>query len=133
MTAPDRGSSQAAQVTDTTLERVRALCLAFPETDERLSHGAPTFFVRGKRTFVMYMDDHHGDGRLALWCNAPPGAQQSLVREDGERYFVPPYVGVRGWIGVRLDRDLDWDTIADVIEDAYRVTAPPRLLERLDG
>jgi len=115
------------------LERVRALCLALPETDERPSHGAPTFFVRGKKSFVMYMDDHHGDGRLALWCNAPPGAQESLVRDDGVRFFVPPYVGYRGWVGVRLDRDPNWDRVADVIEDAYRMTAPKRLVERLHG
>jgi hypothetical protein len=115
------------------LERVRALCLALPETDERPSHGAPTFFIRGKKSFVTYLDDHHSDGRLALWCNAPPGAQESLMQRDGVRFFVPPYVGYRGWVGVRLDRDPDWDEVADIIEDAYRMTAPKRLVERLHG
>src|SRR3954470_20895339 len=94
------------------LQRVRELCLALPEATERLSHGAPTWFVRDKKTFVMYHDDHHGDGRLALWCAAPPGAQAELVEEDPERFFVPAYVGHRGWLGVRLDRDLRWDEIA---------------------
>lgn len=115
----------------TALEQVRELCLGFPETDERLSHGAPTFFVRGKRAFVMYMDDHHGDGRLALWCNAPPGAQEGLVHADRRRFFVPAYVGTRGWIGVRLDVAVDWDEIAGLIEDAYRMAAPKGLANRL--
>jgi hypothetical protein len=115
------------------LERVRELCLRLPETEERLSHGEPTWFVRGKKVFVMFADDHHGDGRLAIWCNAAPGAQQALLQANAERYFAPPYVGPRGWVGVRLDRDPDWDEIADLIEDAYRVTAPKRLVALLGG
>jgi hypothetical protein len=115
------------------LERVRRLAVALPEVTERPSHGAPTFFVRGQKTFVMFHDDHHGDGRLALWCAAGPGEQTALVAEDPERYFVPAYVGHRGWIGVRLDRGLDWDDVARVIEDAYRAVAPKRLVELLDG
>src|SRR5947209_9010071 len=84
------------------LERLRALCLALPETTERLSHGEPTWFVRDKKTFVMYADNHH-DNVLAFWCAAPPGAQELLVSGDPERYFRPPYVGHRGWLGVRLE------------------------------
>lgn len=85
-------------MTGAPLGRVRGLCLALPETSERPSHGAPTFFIRGKRSFVMYLDDHHGDGRLALWCAAPVGAQDELVESAPERYFVPPYVGTAaGW------------------------------------
>jgi hypothetical protein len=110
------------------LERVRALCLSLPGVTERLSHGAPTWFV-GKRTFVTFHDDHHGDGRLALWCAAPEGAQAGLVGGAPEHYFVPAYVGHRGWIGVRLDRDLEWDAIAGAIEEAYIAIAPPRLIE----
>jgi len=79
----------------------------------------------------MLLDNHHGDGRLALWCNAPPGVQQTLVRDDGCRFFVPPYVGTRGWVGVRLEVDVDWEQVADLIEDAYWMSAPKRLLERL--
>lgn len=118
-------------MSDAPLDRVRALCLDLPETEERLSHGSPAFFVRGKRAFVMYLNNHHGDGRLALWCDAPPGVQRELVRDDPVRFFVPPYVGGRGWLGVRLDRGVDWDQIADLIEHAYRMAAPKRLVDRL--
>ena len=111
------------------LARLREICLAFPETSERLSHGAPTFFVRAKRAFVMVLTDHHGDGRFALWCAAPDGIQRMLTESDPERYFVPPYVGNRGWLGVRLDRGLDWDEIAGIAEDAYVEVAPPKLVE----
>ena len=112
-----------------TLARIRRICLALPETSERLSHGAPTFFVRGKRAFVMVLTNHHGDGRFAIWCAAPAGLQRSLVEADPERFFVPPYVGHRGWLGVRLDRALDWDELAGICEDAYAQVAPPSLLD----
>jgi len=112
------------------LARVREVCLGLPEVTERLSHGAPTWFVRDKKTFVTYMDDHHGDGRLALWCAAPPGMQEALVAGDPESYFRPPYVGHRGWIGVRLDRDLTMDAVAGAIEEAYICIAPKTLVER---
>ena len=112
-----------------TLGRLRKICLALPETTERLSHGAPTFFVRGKRAFLMVLTNHHGDGRFALWCAAPEGMQAMLVEADPERFFVPPYVGHRGWLGVRLDRGLHWEELAGIAEDAYAVVAPPRLVE----
>jgi hypothetical protein len=112
-----------------TLERIRAICLALPETSERLSHGAPTFFVRGKHAFLMVLTDHHGDGRFAIWCAAPDGLQTMLVGADPERFFVPPYVGHRGWLGVRLDRGLDWDELAGIVEDAFAEVAPPKLVE----
>jgi hypothetical protein len=111
------------------LAKIRAICLALPETSERLSHGAPTFFVRGKRAFVMVMTDHHGDGRFALWCAAPDGMQKMLIEADPERFFVPPYVGHRGWLGVRLDRGLDGNELAGIAEDAYAEVAPARLVE----
>jgi hypothetical protein len=111
-----------------TLDRIRSICLALPETSERPSHGAPTFFVRGKRAFVMVLTNHHGDGRFAIWCAAPAGMQRSLVEADPERFFVPPYVGHRGWLGVRLDRGLDWDELAGICEDAYAQVAPRTLL-----
>jgi hypothetical protein len=116
-------------VTAGALERVREACLALPETSERPSHGAPTFFIRGSRAFVMFMDDHHRDGRLALWCAAPEGMQEALVEDEPEHYFVPPYVGHRGWVGVRLDRSLPWDEIAGAIEDAWLEVAPKRLAD----
>jgi hypothetical protein len=111
------------------LTKIREICLALPETSERASHGAPTFFVREKRAFVMVLTDHHGDGRFALWCAAPEGMQRLLTEADAERYFVPPYVGHRGWLGVRLDRDLGWDEIRGILEDAYIDVAPAKLVE----
>jgi hypothetical protein len=115
-------------VPTTPLERVRAHCLSLPEAVERPSHGAPTFFVSGKRAFVSYMRNHHDDGRIALWCAAPEGMQTALVGADPERFFVPPYVGHRGWIGVRLYRGLEWERIAGAIEEAYITVAPSRLI-----
>ena len=114
------------------LERVRQICLDLPEATERLSHGSPTFFVRDKKTFVMFLNDHHGDGRLALWVAAPPGVQEELVELEPERFFRPPYVGHRGWLGVRLDRGLDWDEVTGIVEDAYRTVAPKTLVAQLD-
>jgi hypothetical protein len=118
---------------DRTLKAIRKLCMAFPETTERLSHGAPTFFAGGKKTFVMFMDDHHGDGRLAIWCAAPPGVQAALVDEEPGRFFVPPYVGTRGWLGVRLDREVDWDEVAGIVEDGFREVATQRLVAEHDA
>jgi hypothetical protein len=115
------------------LTRLRKLALALPETSERLSHGAPTFFVREKRSFVMVLTDHHGDGRFAIWCAAPQGLQAMLAEADPERFFVPPYVGHRGWLGMRLDRALDWDELAGIVEDAYAEVAPPKLVEAARG
>jgi hypothetical protein len=114
---------------ETVLAKLRGICLGLPETSERLSHGAPTFFVREKRAFVMAMTDHHGDGRFALWCAAPDGMQKMLVEADPERFFVPPYVGHRGWLGVRLDRGLHWDEVTGIAEDAYAEVAPAKLVE----
>jgi hypothetical protein len=116
-----------------TLGRIRELCLALPETSERPSHGAPTFFVREKRSFLMVLDDHHGDGRFAIWCAAPEGVQGMLVAGDGERFFVPPYVGHRGWLGMRLDRPFDDDELAGIVEDAYAEVAPARLVAAARG
>jgi hypothetical protein len=115
------------------LTQIRRICMAFPGTEERLSHGAPTFFAGGKKTFVMFMDVHHGDGRLAIWCAAPAGVQASLVDEEPERFFVPPYVGTRGWLGVRLDRDVDWGEVAGVVEDGFRLVAPKQVLAEYDS
>ncbi len=117
---------------ETALVRVRELCLALPETSERPSHGAPTFFIREKRSFVTFHDDHHGDGRLAIWCAAPPGAQAMLVGAAPDTYFVPAYVGHLGWLGMRLDRDAPWDEVAGVIEDAWLTRAPKRLVAALE-
>lgn len=110
------------------LDRVRASCLRFPQTEERLSHGEPTWFAGGKKVFVMYADRHHDD-REGFWAAAPEGAQGQLVRDDPRRYFVPPYVGHRGWVGVYVDvPQPDWDRIEDIVEDAFRVVAIKRLV-----
>ena len=114
------------------LAALRRLCLTLPETTERLSHGEPTWFVRGKQTFAMFANHHHDD-RLAFWCAAPDGAQEVLVATHPDRFFVPPYVGHRGWLGVWLDVPVDWDEIADLVVDAYRRVAPRRLLAALDA
>jgi hypothetical protein len=116
------------------LDKVREICLSLPEVTERLSHGAPTFFVRDKSTFVnAWVEGHHSDTFPHLWCAAPPGAQEALVGAEPGRFFRPPYVGHRGWIGVRLDVDVDWDEIAAICEDAYRTVAPAKLVARLDA
>ena len=118
---------------DKALSAVRKIALALPETNERLSHGAPTFFIRDRKTFVMFTDNHHDDGRLALWTAAPAGAQATLIDTEPERFFRPPYVGHRGWIGVRLDVDVDWEEIGHIVEDAYRCVAPKKLIAELDS
>jgi hypothetical protein len=118
------------------LPLLRARCLALPEVTERVSHGEPTWFAgRGTRgrSFVTYADHHHDD-RLGFWCAAPPGAQEALVAADPERFFRPPYVGGRGWLGVRLDVAVDWAEIGEIVTDAYRAVAPARLAALLgDG
>jgi hypothetical protein len=115
-----------------TLERLREICLALPETSERLSHGAPSFFVRDKRCFVMLLDNHHGDGIFGIWCAAPPGNQELLVAADPGRFFRPPYVGHRGWLGVRFNDGVDWDELEGIVEDAFATVAPKKLLQSGD-
>jgi hypothetical protein len=107
------------------LGRLRAICLALPEAVEKGGVADHTFRVRDK-IFAMFLDNHHGDGRVARWCKAPAGAQELLVGADPARFFVPPYVGHHGWIGVRLEGDVDWDEVADLVADAYRMTATKR-------
>jgi hypothetical protein len=114
----NRRSSRAA------LARIRKISLALPEATERVSNGAPSFFVRDKKMFVTFMDNHHNDGRLAIWFAAPNGMQQDLIASDPERFFRPPYVGHRGWIGVRLDVRPDWQQITALVVEAHRLVAP---------
>ena len=116
------------------LSGVREACLRLPEVTERLSHGAPSFFVRGKKTFVMVMvEGHHHNAFPHLWCAAPAGAQEELIAADPGRFFRPPYVGHRGWLGVRLDGAVDWAEIGELCEDAYRAVAPRSLINELDS
>jgi hypothetical protein len=115
------------------LARARAVCLGFPEATEKEAWQTPTFRVRTKM-YAMFVDDHHGDGMVALWCKAPHGFQEAMVENDPERFFVPPYVGPSGWVGVRLDvPSVDWEEVAAILEDGYRMVAPDRLVALLDG
>lgn len=114
------------------LEKIRELCLSFPETSEKEAWGGPTFRVKGKM-FVMYMDGHHGDGRVALWCNADAEDRDGIVAGDPKLFFVPPYVGVKGWLGVRIDRRIAWKRVSAFVEQSYRLTAPKRVLAAFDA
>ena len=113
------------------LERVRKFCLSLPETSEKLSHGEPTFFVKQK-VFVMFANNHHNDGHLAVWLPVPEGMQMSLINTSPEIYFKPPYVGVRGWVGIELTRITEKDLIFH-IQTAWELSAPKRLLSRIKG
>ena len=114
------------------LDRLRDLCLALPEAREVEAWGEPTFRVRNK-IFAMYAasDNHHGAGRPAVWCNSTHLIQDMLVHEDAARYFAPPYVGPKGWLGIRLDRRPSWTTIGELLRDAYLLTAPKKLAATL--
>ncbi|HET7188286.1 MAG TPA: MmcQ/YjbR family DNA-binding protein [Gemmatimonadaceae bacterium] len=110
------------------LTRVRKLCLALPEAHEVEAWGAATFRVR-KKLFAMYSsaDSQHSGGRPAVWCKAGPGNQQLMVAAAPKRFFVPPYVGPSGWVGVYLDGAVDWAEVDELLRDAYRLVAPKRL------
>ena len=127
MAEPDYGSADVERV----LAMVRRSCLALPEVSERLSHGGPAFFIREKKTFVMFLDDHHSDGRLAIWCAAPDGAQSEMIETEPTRFFRPPYVGHRGWIGVHL-LEVDQAELDAIVLDGYKTVAPKTLLAQLD-
>jgi hypothetical protein len=156
----DPGPVRPDAVQPDLVRRVREICLALPEVTERPSHGSPAFYVRDKKQFVMLWPDGHHDDRFPhLWCAAPPGSQAELTAADPGRFFRPPYVGGRGWIGVRLPGGDDpvsrteappsgtdappsvsgdqsasaWAEIAELCEDAYRAVAPAKLVALLDG
>lgn len=125
-----QGEARAGAAPDP-LPRLRHLCRSLPEVDERLSHGEPAWFVHGGRQFATFADHHH-DERVAVWCAAPPGAQAAFVAAHPERYFRPPYVGHRGWLGIYLDVPTDWDALEGHLVEAYRWVAPRRLRASLD-
>ena len=114
---------------DHVLDRLRAICLALPEAIESGGVGDPTFKVRDK-IFAMR---HHVGERMTMWCKAPPGVQDILVGSNPERFFVPPYVGHHGWVGLWLDGEIDWEELADLVLESYRMTAPKRLVAQLDN
>ena len=115
-----------------TLRRLRAICLALPEATESVfgGHTTPTFRVREK-IFAMLPEGDDGASAMSVWCKAPPGAQAVLADSDLDRFFVPPYLGPKGWIGIRLDRGVDWDLVRDLIGDSYRLIAPKRLASQV--
>jgi hypothetical protein len=113
------------------IKRVRRICLALPETMEKLSHGEPTFFA-GKKVFAMFSNNHHNDGHIAVWVPAPPGMQAVLIENSPEKFYKPPYVGVRGWVGIELGRIGD-EELASHLREAWRLIAPKKLHARLDG
>ena len=109
------------KVAEKALAVARKICLALPDSEEKMAWGEPTFRVKG-RLFAMFANDHHGDGRIALWCNSPDGAQRDIVASDEDHFFVPPYVGPSGWIGMRLDGKLSEKAVAAIILQAYETT-----------
>jgi hypothetical protein len=121
-----------AEDVEVQLSRLRSACLTLPQSSERPSHGGPAFFIRDKKCFVMFVDDHHEDGRLAIWCAAPDGVQAEMVETEPERFFRPPYVGHRGWLGVHL-RTVDDDELSAIVTEAFRAVAPPTVLRELDA
>ena len=138
----------AAETVERALARVRAACLVLPQTSERPSHGGPAFFIRrgslagvqGGRPptaantvcFVMFLDDHHDDGHLAIWCAAPDGVQIEMVETEPERFFRPPYVGHRGWLGVEL-AEVSTVELTAICREAFLTVAPPRVRRLLDA
>ena len=124
-------SRRTSLVKDDPIPLIREICLALPEASEKPfgGHTAPTFRVRDK-IFAMCAGEEDG-GPGELWCKAPPGAQHVIVSSDPARYLVPPYVGKNGWVGVRLHRGVDWDVVADLVIESYRMTAPKKLVARM--
>ena len=118
------GRSETAAVA-----RLRAICLSLPGVTEKIAWGEPTW--RAGRIFAQMDTHHHGADHLAVWLPARAGVQEALVEENPEQFFRPPYVGQKGWIGVRIDRRPDWRIVAGLVRDAYRTVASPGLIARL--
>ena len=112
------------------LATLRKICLDLPAAQERISHGEPAFFIK-KKMFAMFANasNHHGRGRHAVWIKAAPGRQARAIKSAPDRFFVPPYVGPSGWVGVYLDAQTDWKELADVLHDAYTLVAPKRPID----
>jgi predicted DNA-binding protein (MmcQ/YjbR family) len=113
------------------LARVRAICMALPEAQEKLSHGEPTWFAGKGKVFAMFDDHHHGAPHVSVWLPAPSGAQEVLIANDPKRFWRPPYLGHRGWIAIALDTRPNWGQVADLVEQAYRLVATKKLIAQL--
>jgi hypothetical protein len=129
--SPSGELADIVRVVSDPVGRLREICLALPEVTERASHGEPAFFAGDKKLFLMLDDHHHGADHLAFWCAAANGAQAELIEQDAAQFFRPPYVGHRGWVGVRIDSDPDWAEVSEIVRDAYRQVAPKRLVAQL--
>jgi predicted DNA-binding protein (MmcQ/YjbR family) len=115
------------------VERLREICLALPEANEKVSHGEPTWFAGKGKVFAMLDDHHHGSPHLSVWLPQSLGTQETLIAADAERFFRPPYVGVRGWVGVVLDTKPDWRLVAELVRSAYLRVATRRLAAQLEA
>jgi predicted DNA-binding protein (MmcQ/YjbR family) len=113
------------------LARLRAICLALPEAQEKISHGEPTWFAGKGKVFAMFDNHHHGGEHISVWLPAPLGMQEALIENDPKRYWRPPYLGHRGWIAVVLDTKPDWGVVAGLIEQGFRMMAKQKLVARL--
>ena len=115
------------------VDRVREIAMSLPGVTERLSHGAPSWFVGKSPQFANYADHHHGVEWTATWAATSPGAREALVESAPETYFIPPYFGHRGWVGMRLNDSTDWDEVAEILEDGWRAVAPARLIAEFNS
>ena len=115
------------------LSRLRAICMGFPDAVEKISHGEPAWFAGKGKLFASLDDHHHGAPHLSVWLPAPLGAQEALIESDPKRFWRPPYLGYRGWVAVVLDTKPDWEVVAELVEQAYRLVAHPKLVAKLDG
>src|SRR5262245_62022797 len=116
----------------TILDAVREVCVSFPEVEEEVSHGMASFRLKGGgKTFAYYTVNHHGDGRVALWLSSPPGAQEIHTQGEPKYFFVPPYVGPKGWLGVHLNKGLSWKRVAVLAREAYEKVASPKLRAKM--
>jgi hypothetical protein len=113
------------------VERLRKICLALPEANERVSHGEPTWFAGKGKVFAMLDNHHHGAAHVSVWLPQPDGVQQMLIDADPDRFFRPPYVGPSGWVGIVLDRKPDWASVAQLVRDAYVHVATRKLVAQL--
>ncbi len=130
--AASRKRARSAERGADPVARLRAICMALPDAVEKISHGEPTWFAGKGKVFAMLDNHHHGAAHLSVWLPAPLGAQEAMVWRDPKRYFRPPYVGRQGWVGVVLDTKPDWNLVAELVAEAYRLVAHPRLVRRLD-
>ena len=115
------------------IERLRKICLALPEANEKISHGEPTWFAGKGKVFAMLDGHHHDSPHLSVWLPQPLGAQEALIDADPERFFRPPYVGVSGWVGMVLDTKPDWGVVEGLVREAYLHVATKKLVAQLDG